>query len=127
LSEETILRDARKAFVRPRRSRGAGPDLAVHPDHEPERDPTPEAVVAQLLDVVGLEHSEEIMTAGEVLIERGRKEMQEGNLLKLLRSRFGALPETTAARIHAADTSRLGEWFDRALRAATLEEVLDGA
>ena len=67
------------------------------------------------------------MTAGEVLIERGRKEIQEKTLLKLLRSRFGALPDAAAARICAADTSRLGDWFDRALTAASLDEVLDGA
>ena len=95
---------------------------------------TPEALVAQLLDVVGVEHTEEIMTAGEQLIERGRtdglkdglKVGQERSLLKLLRARFGALPEAAAARIHAADSTRLDAWFDRALTAATLDDALDG-
>jgi predicted transposase YdaD len=95
----------------------------------------PEAVVAQLLDVVGVEHTEEIMTAGEQLIERGRKDGlekglragQEQILLKLLRARFGALPDAAAARIHAADSARLDAWADRVLTAATLDDVLDGA
>jgi predicted transposase YdaD len=95
---------------------------------------TPEAMVARLLDVVGSEHTEEIMTAGEQLIERGmkaglekgRKEGQEQSLLKLLRARFGALSEAAAARIHAADSTRLDAWFDRALTAATVDDVLDG-
>jgi hypothetical protein len=91
---------------------------------------TPEALVAQLLDVVGVEHTEEIMTAGEQLIERGvergRKAEQERSVLKLLRARFGPLSDATAARIHAADSTRLDAWFDRALTAATLDDVLDG-
>ena len=87
---------------------------------------TPEAVVAKLLDVVGVEHTEEIMTAGEQLIERGMKVGQEKSLLKLLRSRFGALPDATAAQIHLADSARLDAWFDRALTAATLDDVFDG-
>jgi hypothetical protein len=87
---------------------------------------TPEAVVAQLLGVVGVEHTEAIMTAGEQLIERGRKAEQERSVLKLLRARFGALSDAAAARIHAADSTRLDTWFDRALTATTLDDVLDG-
>ncbi len=96
---------------------------------------TPEEVVAQLLDVVGVEHEEEIMTAGEQLIERGRKDGlekglkdgQEQSLVKLLRARFGPLPEPAVARIHAASSAQLDAWLDRVLAAATLPDVLDGA
>jgi hypothetical protein len=87
----------------------------------------PDAVVAQLLDVVGVEHAEEIMTAGEQLIERGVKVGEERTLLKLLRARFGVVPETAVARIHAADTTRLEAWLDRVLTGTTLDEVIDGA
>jgi hypothetical protein len=70
------------------------------------------------------------MTAGEQLIERGvQRGMKTGKeqlLLKLLRARFGAFSDATAARIHAADSTQLDAWFDRALTAATLEDVLDG-
>ena len=102
---------------------------------------TPDAVVAQLLDVVGVEHEEEIMTAGEQLIERGRKDglekgmkdaldkgmkaAGEASLLKLLRARFGAVPEAVGAKIHAANSALLGAWVDRALSATTLDTVLD--
>ncbi len=100
---------------------------------------TPEEVIAQLLDVVGVEHTEEIMTAGEQLIERGRekglkdglekgkKEMLAESLRKLLHFRFGALSDATAARIHAADRAQLEAWFDRALAATSLGDVLDRA
>jgi hypothetical protein len=91
----------------------------------------PDEVVARLLDVVGKEHAEEIMTAGEQLIERGKKDglkiAQEQLLTKLLRARFGAFPDAIAARIHAADSERLETWFDRALTAAALDEVFAGA
>ena len=92
---------------------------------------TAEEVVAQLLDVVGVEHAEEIMTAGEQLIERGRKDGlekgQEQALVKILAARFGALPEPAAARIRAANSVQLDAWLDRVLTAATLHDVLDGA
>ena len=86
----------------------------------------PEVLVAQLLDVVGVEHTEEIMTAGEQLIERGRKDALERSVLRLLRTRFGALPDAAARRIRAADSARLDAWLDRVLTAATLDDVLDG-
>jgi hypothetical protein len=58
----------------------------------------------------------------------GRKEEREATLrttlLKLLRSRFGAVPDAIDARIKAADSSLLDVWFDRALGAASLDEVL---
>jgi hypothetical protein len=88
-------------------------------------------VVAQLLDVVGSAHTEDIMTAGEQLIERGvekGKKAERGEvLLRLLRTRFGELPEAAHARIHTADYARLVDWFDRALTATTLDDVLDPA
>jgi flagellar biosynthesis/type III secretory pathway protein FliH len=78
-----------------------------------------------------MDHSEEIMTAGEQLIERGRKEGLEKGLkksqeilMKLLRARFDALPEAAAARIHAATSAQLDVFFDRVLTAPTLDDVL---
>jgi hypothetical protein len=85
----------------------------------------PEAVVARLLDVVGSEHSEGVMMAGEQLIERGRREMKEQDLMMVLFTRFGTLPEATTARIQGADSAQLSAWFKRALTAAALEDVLD--
>lgn len=91
----------------------------------------PDAVVAQLLEVVGVKHAEEIMTAGEQLIERGRdegrKEGEERMLLRVLRARFGKIPDAVTARLRAADSALLEQWADRVLTAATLEDVLGSA
>ena len=75
------------------------------------------------------------MTAGEQLIERGRKEglkegMQKGQqqtLLKQLQTRFGALPDSALARVMAAGSAELDLWAERILTAPTLEDVLGGA
>jgi hypothetical protein len=45
-------------------------------------------------------------------------------LLRLLRTRFGQLPDAVVAQIHAADSARLEAWADRVLTATTLEDVL---
>ncbi len=86
---------------------------------------TPEEVVARLLEMVGVEHQEEIMTAGEQLIERGVKKgreegLREGikagreeSLLKLLRARFGAISEG-----HARASTRQGRRPRRLVRPA---------
>lgn len=73
------------------------------------------------------------MTAAEKLIRRGRQEghkegRQEGQcdlLTKLLRRRFGALPEHVLARIRSADQAQLERWAERVLTAPTLDAVLD--
>ena len=71
------------------------------------------------------------MTAGEQLIERGRKEGlttgQQQMLLTLLRTRFGAIPATAVARVQTADSNHLEAWANRVLTAASLDDVLDGA
>jgi hypothetical protein len=66
-------------------------------------------------------------TVADQLIERGRQEGQRGLLLKLLRQRFGALPEDVAARVARADASQIEQWAERVLTAATLAEVLGEA
>lgn len=54
----------------------------------------------------------------------GRKEGLEEGLLKLLRARFGDVPEAAVARIQAASIAQLDAWLDRILTAATLDDVL---
>ena len=96
----------------------------------------PEALVERLLLVVGEESKEEIVTAAEQLIERGRKEglkkgLEKGReserrevLLELLCARFGPLPEPAAAQVRAADPAQLKRWLVRVVTAPTLAEVL---
>ena len=90
--------------------------------------PTGEGIMETLLDQM----EELFMEKG---IERGRREgMADGRregiadsrretLLRLLRRRFGALPESTLARVNAADIPVLDAWTDRVLTAHSLDEV----
>ena len=60
--------------------------------------------------------------------ERGREDgaaqAKQEALLKLLQSRFNAVPDTINERITVIrDISRLGSLFDKALNAETLEEI----
>jgi predicted transposase/invertase (TIGR01784 family) len=89
--------------------------------NEPEK---PEDLVQRLLLVVGQEEREEIMTAADQLMERGFQKGQRATLLKLLQSRFGALPSDVVAKVNGADTSTLDRWVERVLTAATLADVL---
>ena len=92
----------------------------------------PQGLVKQLLGVVGKEEEREIMSIADWYEDRGRKAGRDEGLragacnalLKLLRTRFGALPDAAAARIQAADTSQLDLWIDRVLTAASLDDVL---
>jgi hypothetical protein len=66
-----------------------------------------------------------------MLIERGRQEAREegratlqGILLEQLRSRFGALPKSAAARVRAAEPVQLERWLGRVIAARTLADVL---
>jgi hypothetical protein len=92
----------------------------------------PEDLVRQLLRAAGPEAKEEIVSVADWLEERGRlKGLDEGRLegqrsmlLKMLRSRFGPLPEAAATRLQSADAPQLEAWAERVLTAATLAEVL---
>jgi predicted transposase/invertase (TIGR01784 family) len=100
--------------------------------NEPDQ---PEALVRRLLAAVGEEGKEEIMTAADQLIERGREQglkqgLEQGRrevLLDLLRERFGALPDAAAVRVTAAGMTELQAWSKRVLRASTLDDVFAGS
>jgi hypothetical protein len=85
--------------------------------------------VEQLLAAVGEEGKEQILSAGEKLIERGRQEgLLKGRrelLLKLLGTRFGALPAGVVARVNEADLDQLDRWFERGIAALALVAVFD--
>lgn len=96
----------------------------------------PEDLVDRLIAAVGEDSKEEIVTAGEQLIERGRKEgrrdglqegLQEGQrrlLKQQLQHRFGPLPEAALTRVSTADAEALDLWAERILTAPTLADVL---
>ena len=94
-------------------------------------DREPEIILQQLAAATNAGRQEEdIMTAGEVLIQRGeqkgRLQGQRQTLGKQLAFRFGALPEWATARLEVADSAALDAWTERVLTAPSLEEALAG-
>jgi hypothetical protein len=57
------------------------------------------------------------------LREEGRKEARAEALLQVLAWRFGELPVAVTARVARASKKTLDRWFQRALGAATLDDV----
>jgi Putative transposase, YhgA-like len=91
----------------------------------------PEELVARLLAAVGEEGTEEIMTAADQLMERGREQgLKQGRremLLDLLRERFGVLSGAVVARVTAAGLVELQAWSKRVLTAPELDDVFAGS
>jgi hypothetical protein len=54
----------------------------------------------------------------------GRTEQARTLLLRLLRVRFGTIPETVVERVQAAELGALERWADQVLVAPTAEEAL---
>jgi hypothetical protein len=79
---------------------------------------------------MGDEGKEEIMTAAEQLMERGRQQgVVRGRremLLDLLGARFGALPDAVVARVTAAGMAQLQVWSNRVLTVPTIHDVFAG-
>jgi predicted transposase/invertase (TIGR01784 family) len=89
----------------------------------------PEVLQALLEREIGPETKDTIVTAGQQLIEQGRKEGRQqgiqGLLLRLLRQRFGDQVDTDAEqRLATASVEQIETWSMRVLSAATLAEVL---
>ncbi|WP_404932153.1 Rpn family recombination-promoting nuclease/putative transposase [Massilia atriviolacea] len=59
-------------------------------------------------------------------IAKGQVAALRGVLDKLLRKRFGALPEPAAQRIATATQAELEQWFERGLDAPVLDDVFGG-
>ncbi|QSQ25868.1 Rpn family recombination-promoting nuclease/putative transposase [Pyxidicoccus parkwayensis] len=101
------------------------------------------AAGAVLISVVGEQRAEEMMRSyGEELIEKGRQEglasgLERGlargvirgraeSILRLLTARGLPVDEQTRQRIlNCTDVATLDRWFDKALHATTLTDVLD--
>jgi len=88
----------------------------------------PETLKALLERDIGPEAKDIVVTAGQQLIEQGRKEgRQQGFqevLLRLLRQRFGAQVDTQVEqRIMMAPVEQIEIWSMRVLSAATLNEL----
>src|SRR2546428_541569 len=57
------------------------------------------------------------------ILAEGRRQGETEVLLRLLRLRFGALPEDVTSRLNAADAETLLRWSERVLSASTLDAV----
>ncbi|WNG24368.1 hypothetical protein F0U62_10360 [Cystobacter fuscus] len=89
-----------------------------------------------LHSVLDEQHAEELMRSyGEELIEQGRQQgLAQGlsrgrgeSILRILNIRGIHVEEGVRQRIlDCTDVDTLNSWFDRALQATTLSEVLDG-
>jgi hypothetical protein len=55
--------------------------------------------------------------------QEGRREGRQEGLMQLLARRFGKLPRTVTARVKRARIEDIDRWFDRAVDAATLDDV----
>ena len=84
----------------------------------------PKMLVEQLIEVVGQESEEEVMTVADWLRSEGRVEALRKTLLKLLRTRFGELPADAEQRIQAAGDAQLDSWIDRVITASSLDDAL---
>ena len=57
-------------------------------------------------------------------IEQGRMQAKQANILKVLRLRFGAIPESLAGEINSIrNLPRLDALFEKAVTAETLDEI----
>ncbi|XXT20019.1 hypothetical protein WME94_00440 [Sorangium sp. So ce429] len=96
----------------------------------------PRELLQRLLAAAGPEAEEEIVTIAYYLREQGRLageregrlagrlDGQRSTLLKLLRLRFGELPEPVVARVRAADAAQIEGWTERVLTSPMLDDVL---
>jgi hypothetical protein len=89
-------------------------------------------LVGLLAQAVGEEGKAEMASVADQLREEGRRDGeaegllrgQRKILLKLLRARFGELPEAAVARVNAAELGQLDTWAERVLSAQTLADVI---
>jgi hypothetical protein len=93
----------------------------------------PEELTGLLGKALGEEGKAEMASVADQLREEGERKglargVVEGRrelVLKLLRARFGELPEVAVARVNAADVVQLDLWAERVLSASTLADVLE--
>ena len=67
----------------------------------------------------------ELLPSYELGMERGMERGEARMLLRLLRLKFGDLPEGLVLRVEAAEQAALLRWSERVLTAIRLEDVLD--
>jgi hypothetical protein len=72
---------------------------------------------------LGPEVEEDFMTTADMLRAEGRNEGRAETLTQLQTQKFGPLPDSVVAKLHAASTEQLEGWTGRVLSATTLDEI----
>ena len=57
-------------------------------------------------------------------MQQGIQQAEALSLLRLMRHKFGDIPEEVRQRIESVEPATLSQWFDQALAADRLDEVL---
>jgi hypothetical protein len=70
------------------------------------------------------ERNDVVSTLAEKLIEEGEKKGRRGTVRRLVELKFGALDNSSVARIEAADETALERYVERVLTATSVEDVL---
>jgi hypothetical protein len=79
---------------------------------------------ARIMSIAAEEWKAEGIQIGQAM---GKAEGKADMLLRLLRRRFDALPETVVAKVRNASEDQLNEWADNILDAQTLDMVFNAA
>jgi hypothetical protein len=82
-----------------------------------------EDLMALVADLVGQDIEQTMETLGQLLRPEVFADGQRALLLRLLVRRFGALPESVTQRVASASTPEIERWFDRAVDAASIDDV----
>jgi hypothetical protein len=90
-----------------------------------------EDLMALVADVVGQDIEQTMETLEQLLrpevfeqgVEKGAMKRERELLLRLLVRRFGVLPESVTTRVAGANNEDMERWFDRAVDAASLDDV----
>jgi Putative transposase, YhgA-like/Domain of unknown function (DUF4351) len=91
--------------------------------HEVNPKVTPGELQGLLAKAVGPDAQEAAVNALEKVIEQGREQGARELLMKMLTTRFGALPGDATARIQAASAHEIEAWGTRMVSAASLADV----
>ena len=85
------------------------------------------ALAAKVADLVGPKAGDVVMSTAQELIDQGVRQEREQTLARLLRVKFGRLPDEMTRRLAKASLDDLGRWTENLLIADRLEDVFTTA
>jgi hypothetical protein len=119
-----VMRALVATLVRDERTRSLLTQLYVYLLRSAQPDVEAEAVRTILLDVAGPQGEEDVVNAGEQLIQQGQVRALRHGIARVLAARSLPLSEVGRARLDACgDVARLTSWLERAATATSEAEV----